>query len=189
MKAVNLNKLSAGTQAALLAAVAIVAKPYDPIAASVAAYAEGAAKTATDAKAGIWGQFKRALAVAQENEHSASTMRTALEAACAQAGVPSGTIRSYLPTLENLKADIDDGKLTAAEAVGISVKYARARYKVPPTEAEKAEKAARDRLAEVTKGWTAEQIHLLCEVAADTGEEAGEEEEEGEEAGPAAVTA
>lgn len=188
MKAINLNKLSPGTQAALLAAVAVVAKPYEGIAASVAAYAEGAAKSAQDAKSGIWGQFKHALGIAQANEHSASTMRTALEAACAQAGVPSGTVRSYLPTLESLKADIDSDKITTAEAVGISIKDARARYKPEPTEQEKALKAARERLAEVTKDWTAEQIHLLCELAEGDADEEESEEEAATDT-PEAITA
>jgi hypothetical protein len=178
MKNVNLNKLSDATQQALLASVAIVAKPYESIAASVANYATGQKEASDTAKAGIWGQFKRALGIAIENEHSPSTMRTALESACALAGVPSGTIRSYLPTLEKLAEEVDAETLTPAEAVGISIKDARARYKVAPTEAEKALKAARERLAEVTEGWTAEEIHLLCELATESKNAEGETEQE-----------
>ncbi len=159
----NLNKLSAATQAAILAAVAATAEMYAPLAANIANRAAGLKATTDEAKSGLWGEFKRAFSIAAENGHDAAALRTGLESACLAAEVPSGTVRSYLPTIEKLWQDVDTGSLTLSEATSISIKDARKRYIVPPTDAEKAEKAARERLAEVTAGWDSVKLSALCD--------------------------
>jgi hypothetical protein len=166
------KETSSMIEAAALAQCALLSKPYLALAQGLAVALAGA-KVQTDAakkaKSGTWAGFKSAIAIARESGHSASVMRTGLEVACVEAGIPAGSFRGYISTIESLAAEVIGGTMTTAEVEAISVKDARARY-MP--EDKKALAAAHAKLAETVKDWTAEQILLLVEIAtADTASE------------------
>lgn len=156
------------------AQMAAVSAPYRALANTLAAELVEVGTLATGVKekrGGVWAGFKRAATIAQEAGHNSSTMRAGLEIACNDAGIPSGTFRGYVSTLEKLKADVDDGSLTMADLTAISIADARKRYKEPPTEKDQAVAA----LNKAVEKWTPEQVRLLVEYAETIGQSFSEE--------------
>ena len=85
-------------------------------------------KHATE-KGGLWSGFKQALALGMAAGHTAGNINVGLKVACEEAKVPSGSFRSYGPTIGKMYAEIEAGTLTLAEAENMSIADARARYK------------------------------------------------------------
>jgi hypothetical protein len=164
----------------------LLSRPYAALASHLATALAGAkiqADAAKSAKTGTWAGFKSAVVIGRDNGHSASVMRTGLEVACVDAGIPSGSFRGYISTVESLAADVFAGELSMAELEAISVKDARERYMDAD---KKAVLDARAKLNEATKGWNAEQLLLLASIAAESNAPEAEAEDAAEE--PQAAT-
>lgn len=169
--------LSAIANATILAQASAVAGPYLALASHLATALAGVkshAETVKAEKVTVWDSFKSAITVARDNGHDSATMRAGLEIACLQAAIPAGSFRGYMSTVESLAADLFRGELSLIEVNEISVKDARERYMDAD---KKALNAARAKLNEVTKGWTAEQLLLLADIAADSVKQDAPEQE------------
>lgn len=153
--------LSNAANATLVALAAAASAPYNALAASIAT-ATSANKVTADglkaAKLNVWDAFKSAIGIAVEAGHNAAQMRAGLEISCVNAGVPAGTFRGYVSTVESLALDLFTGEIDAGTVAEISVKDARERY----MDADKRIlNEARAKLRERVKDWDAEQIGLL----------------------------
>lgn len=159
-------KLSKLAIASLASAGEAYAGAYQPLAIDLANRI-AASKTQTDKAKGtkqtVWDGFKSALAIAQENGHTETALRVGLEIACENAGIPSGSYRSYVVTVGNLFHDVKAGELTGEQVEAMTVKEARDRYKAPPSELEQ----MRAKLIEDTKDFTVEQFGLLLSIVSD----------------------
>lgn len=82
-------------------------------------------------RGGVWSGFKKALRVAASHGHTKEVMVAALSAACADAEVPAGSLRSYMPTASSLLDDINAGKLAVEDIDKMSIQEARKRYAKP----------------------------------------------------------
>lgn len=133
-----INDLAAQDQAARNAAIMA---PYVELALKIAQHTEEVgtvSKAVKEAKGGIWGAFKSAMATASEAGHNASALRLGLALACTEAGMKPGTFRSYVMTVGDIWAEAHDGVLpkgietaiTIEEAAKLSIGDARKRYKV-----------------------------------------------------------
>ena len=160
--------LSSAANATLLAAASAAAGPYEGLAKHIAT-ALSANKLHGDAvkaeRVTLWDSFKSAIEVAQTNGHTAATMRAGLEIACLQAGIPAGSFRGYVSTVESLAVDYFAGEngITATRLAEISVKDARELYQ---SDDARLLSDAKAKLAAATAGWSVENILKLAEVAA-----------------------
>lgn len=178
----NAPKYSAEALSVLAAQASAVSGPYITLAKSIATAMTAAGVKAEASKEGrktVWNAFKDALTIASTNGHNVSTLRVGLEIACSEAGIPAGSFRSYLGTTANLYSDVTEGKLTLADAQGMTIKDARDRYKPEPSEADK----LRSRLHEAVKAYDEEQMRLVLDILEinPSGEEKKETESKQEE--------
>lgn len=104
-------------------------------AALVAQYIEPArvigrkSKAIEAAKGDTWGAFKDAARIGLAAGQDAATMCKGISLACAEVGVPQGSVNAYLPIIRKLYGDL----LVADEAgqavlLALSIKDARAKY-------------------------------------------------------------
>ena len=109
-----------------------LARPYAELAQELAKgfkTIKGLQDKLATAKGGLWSGFKQALALGMAAGHTAGNINVGLKVACEEAKVPSGSFRSYGPTIGKMYGEIVDGTLTLAEAENMSIADARARYK------------------------------------------------------------
>lgn len=180
----KLEKIAPGVAAQALA----LALPYNTLAASLATALAGA-KVATERAKGekvtVWDSFKAAIVVATEQGHAPDVMRSGLEIACEEAGIPSGSFRGYVSTIVSLYGDCVDGNLEWSDVEAISVADARKRY---VSEEKAVLLALKERLSAATSKLSLDDLITVVEAAEDmagiarvtdvvTGEEAGEEAE------------
>lgn len=159
-------KLSKLALASLASAGEAYAGAYQALATSLAntiAAGKTQADKAKGTKGTIWEGFKSALSIAEKEGHTETALRVGLEIACENAGIPSGSYRSYVVTIGNLFHDVKAGELTNEQVEAMTVKEARERYKAPPTELEQ----MRAKLVEDTKDFTVEQFGLLLSIVSD----------------------
>lgn len=159
-------KLSQATMTALAAQASALAGPYQAIAKQIATGLSATKTHANKAKTErttVWDGFKSAMTVALNEGHNHGALRVGLEVACVEAGIPAGSFRGYISTIESLFSDVEAGKFTLEHATGISVKDARELYQ---SDEKKALAAARKALADATEGWNAVNLLKLAELAA-----------------------
>lgn len=159
-------KLSKEALHALAASGEVYAAPYLALAEGIARSLEATKvqRTAlTQVRTTTWDSFKQALSIAATSGHTATALRVGMEIACSEAGIPSGSFRSYVNTIGSLYADIMEGKLTLAAAEVLSVADARARYKVAPELTEK-QKAQRE-LDALVENWQPDEIRAVIAMA------------------------
>lgn len=159
-------KLSKLALASLASAGEAYAGAYQPLAIDLAnriAAGKSQADKAKGTKQTVWDGFKSALAIAEKEGHTETALRVGLEIACENAGIPSGSYRSYVVTVGNLFHDVKAGELTSEQVEAMTVKEARDRYKPEPTPLE----AARAKLIEDTKDFDLEQLSLLLSIVQD----------------------
>lgn len=148
-------------------------------------------------KGGLWGGFKQALALGMAAGHTASNINVGLKVACEEAKIPSGSFRSYGPTLGNMYAEIIAGTLTLSEAENMSIADARKRYRKvkveqtaetvaePDAPAESVQAITNPMLASVmekVKDWDEASLAMLLSIIDDLEEQASQEAQELEEA-------
>lgn len=168
-------KLSNAANVALIASANAVAAPYSALAASLATALAGLKKdadTLTGEKTKVWDAFKSACAIGKKAKHDRDALRAGLEIACVQAGIPAGSFRGYISTVESLYADVlayapangDEPQkgLTLEQVKEISVKDARERYM---DAGKKALAEAKARLTKAVGEWSADAIIELAKVA------------------------
>jgi hypothetical protein len=139
------------------------AAPYRSIAATLATIAGAKAKLGekvTEQAFSLWEGFKQGLDVAIAADHSPNAVRVGFAVACEEAGIPSGSFRSYVATIGSMYAEVQTGTLTREDALLMKIKDARERYQ----DAEKkALREAKSRLEAAVKGYTVAQLDELTE--------------------------
>lgn len=183
-KKTTLDKL-ASIAPGVAAQAAALALPYNELARSLAtsmAASKVASDTAKTVKTTVWHSFKQSISIAMTNGHDTATLRTGLEIACEEAGIPSGSFRGYVSTIASLHADVDSGALELEQVESISVKDARARY-LPEDKA--ALHALKERLNAAVKELSVEELTTLVEAAEDLVGIERSSGEEGEDASEA----
>lgn len=159
-------QFSKATMTALAAQAEALGLPYKTIAEKIATGLAGAKSHGDKAKeerTTVWDGFKAAMTVALNEGHNHQALRVGLEVSCNNAGIPAGSFRGYISTIESLFSDVEAGKFTLEHASEISVKDARELYQ---SDDKKALQAARAKLAAATEGWNAENLSKLAELAA-----------------------
>lgn len=104
-------------------------------AALVAQYIEPArvigrkAKAIESAKGDTWGAFKDAARIGLAAQQDAATMCKGISLACAEVGVPQGSVNAYLPIIRKLYGDlVQADEAGQAVLLALSIKDARAKY-------------------------------------------------------------
>lgn len=114
-----------------------LAQPYAELALELAKEIKGV-KSLQDKleakKGGVWGGFKRALAIGMAAGHTAANIKAGLAVACEEAKIPSGSFRGYVGTIGHMYNEIAEGTLTLSEAENMSIGDARKRYRKPKAE-------------------------------------------------------
>lgn len=101
---------------------------------------EKAMEKAEAAKGGTWGGFKDAARKGFGLKHDTATMGKGITLACAELGVPQGTLNAYLPILRKLYGEgIGKPEAEQAELLALSVKEARERWQPGKPKAHKSE--------------------------------------------------
>jgi hypothetical protein len=158
-----------------MAVAAPFANAYATIALDIKRAADVKSAAAADNKeagTSLWGGFQQALAVAVKDGHNAPQMRVGLAVACELAGVPSGSIRSYMGTAVGLLEAVITERLTLEEAASMPIVKAREFLK-PDSDKERA--ALMERLRAAIKAWDNATVErLVADVEAITAK-AGEE--------------
>lgn len=180
-----------------------LARPYAELAQELAKgfkTIKGLQDKLATAKGGLWSGFKQALALGMAAGHTAGNINVGLKVACEEAKVPSGSFRSYGPTIGKMYGEIVDGTLTLAEAENMSIADARARYKKEKVEVtadagadtsgDVLENGAESNLSiaapanpllasviDRVKGWDDASLTMLLSIIADIEEQATAEEQ------------
>lgn len=193
---VNENAVSDASKAAHDAALKAAADAAKGLYADAAGSISKAADALERARGGIWSGIRKAIGIAVEHGHDRDTFTAAMAAACADAEVPAGSIRSYMPTAGNLLDDIRAEKVSWKDVEKMSIQEARKRYAKPrkarqpqgpaqakaqevaePVEATDARRALLSRLNRAIARLDDSTLETLVELA-EAHSEAGQEQRE-----------